>query len=124
MYGALEGFLVEHGHWPTKLFIDDEYFDGHMRAAYDGRYDQSSRDLLIALSQKVQILPRPLAEYRAEDNEGRWYDYEQSGFVEGLPAGVLVHVWLIDQKPEPSALGDVLRASLQSVVKALGSNDR
>jgi hypothetical protein len=114
--------VLEHGHWPTKLYIDDRVYEEHLRTAYDGHYNQSDRELLIAISAKLQILPERTATYRAEDDEGRQYDYGKLGFASAACGGRLVLLWLIGQRPALPGISQQLIENLNHFARNNSDN--
>jgi hypothetical protein len=78
--GAIEGFVRRHGHWPTRLYVDPETHARHVEAAFSGAYEVDNRDLLVWISQRIQILPQDGAQYLAADDSGGRYDYGTEGF--------------------------------------------
>jgi hypothetical protein len=95
--GALEGFFMLYGHWPTRLYVEPEVLAGHYQFAFDGRYVGEDRELLVALSSRLQFLGRTGAAYLAEDEAGTQYNYGEEGFPDGFESGALLRAWLAGQ---------------------------
>ena len=99
--GAIEGFYQRHGHWPTRLFVDPDTHARHLETAFAGEYEGADRDLLVWVSQRVQINGRDGAQYLAEDDTGLQYDYGTEGFPgDFLAAEDLLREWRSRPTPQ------------------------
>ena len=84
--GAIDGFFVRHGHWPTRLRL-------FPMALEDFRQHLFTDEAFRVLESKLQLIPDPEAPMVAEDDSGHSYSYGDEGFPEVRPQPN-AEVWL------------------------------
>ena len=74
---AIEGFRVRFGAWPTKLILE-RFIAEDLRGLF-------TKKSLSIMQEKISIISVDEVTVRAEDDQGRSYDYANSGFSRDKP---------------------------------------
>ena len=84
--GAVEGFYVAYGCWPSTIRVSTSYIQ-HLRN------DALPPETLLKVTEKLALIPDESATVVAEDANGQRYDYGLSGFPKTKPP-VRARDWL------------------------------
>jgi hypothetical protein len=93
--GALEGFFVTHGHWPTRVRLWPVILD-NLR---NDLFTPAAWERVVA---HLEFVPDDSAPIVAEDAQGRLYSYGEQGFPEQDPP-VRAEEWLGTEPDTPHA---------------------
>ena len=91
--GAVDGFRVRYGRWPTRILVSPnalDYFRDHLFTADD----------FARITAKVLLVPREGA-IIAQDDLGGTYNYEADGFPRKSPTPSADEWFGVCPKPEP-----------------------
>ena len=75
--GAIDGFRARFGTWPTKLILDQIIYED-LRGLF-------SEESLEVFEKKISLEAVDELTVKAEDDEGRCYDYVKCGFSREKP---------------------------------------
>ena len=93
--GALEGFFVTHGHWPSRVRLNPEVLNNL-------RNDLFTPAAWERVSAHLEFITDESAGIVAEDLEGREYSYGRQGFPSREPA-IRAEQWLGAEPDTPYA---------------------